>query len=308
MKVIGPYSISPLTLGTVSLGIPYVFFDKQDSVDKEAGKLLLKDAIELGIRCFDTAREYGIAEEIIGETMQEQSNLVVISKFKWTKEACLDKHLAEKEAYQSVYESLQKLNLKTLPICLFHMVSAFDILKVQNILPDIMMKMKAEGLIHYAGVSLDEPLEIQYFLESPVFDVFQIPINVFDQRLYKSELWQKLVEADKIIFVRSVFLKGLLLQDPALLTGNLVDAKPYLSELKRLASQLDMSVAQFCFSYVRDLLGVSSLIIGAEKKNQLIENAKLLEGKEIPSSVREEAFRLFNDIPKHIITPRLWKA
>lgn len=305
---IGSYTISQLTLGTVALGIPYGVFEHQLQPSFKDALGLLDCAKGLGIHCFDTAREYGDAEMVLGRFQQEAASLsTVVSKFKLSKEALSDVQKAMQEARASIADSLQALQMQKLPICLFHMSSEFDVNQVKAIIPQVMKGLIAEGKIAYAGISVDHPLEIDCFLEETVFQVFQIPLNVLDQRLLQSPIWQKVIKTNKIVFARSVFLKGLLLQNIQQLTGNLKEAEPYLIQLETLAREADMSVKQFCISYIRDLKGVSSLIFGAETKKQVVENAELLSGPSIPVGLRKKAEEYFNQLPEYILTPRLWK-
>src|SRR5690606_38644016 len=129
----------------------------------------------------------------------------------------------------------------------------------------------------------------------------------FDHRLTSTSFWQDLIKHKKTIFVRSIYLKGLLLQDPEKLTGSLQLAKPYLRQLKDLADEAQMSVSQMCFSYIRDLEGVSSVLIGPDQEEQLLDNIALLDGPKIPKAIFDKIMPLFSQIPEDLLTPRLWK-
>ena len=309
MNLLTRNNISKLTLGTAALGLPYVVFGKQADKKSLSGGELIQLARNAGITCFDTARGYGTAEHLLGNSLGQHKTIdaVIVSKFKWSAAACSDLNLAIQEASRSVRESLAQLNIASLPICLFHMESSLDAHAVQQILPQVFSHLKNEGLIETAGISLDHPMEIKYFIDQDIYDVYQIPLNIFDQRLISSVYWQKILNSDKTVFIRSVFLKGLLIQQPDNLTGNLVTAAPYLEQLRELAQQAKMSVAQFCFSYIRDLPITSSIIIGPADEQQLAENIALLEGSSIPKAIVQKAEILFKHIPEPLLTPRLWK-
>lgn len=301
--------ISKLTLGTVALGLPYVVFKDNSTVPEESASDIIQKAYQAGITSFDTAREYGNAERLLGSLIEKDQlrEATIISKFKWSKEACNDYEMALEEAVFSVRESLQQLKLEKLPICLFHMVSSFDIQSVKSILPKVFARLKEMGLIEKAGVSVDHPLEVCHFIDDDIYSAFQIPINIMDHRLTSTKLWKEIVDRKKIIFVRSIYLKGLLLQDPDKLTGNLVEAKPYLQSLNALAADAHMPISQLCFSYIRDMEGVTSVLIGPDKEEQLIENIALENGPEIPTDTLNKIATLFAQVPEHLLTPRLWK-
>ena len=67
------------------------------------------------------------------------------------------------------------------------------------------------GLIREIGTSIYTKSELQYTLESDMYDWVQIPVNILDSSFYNMVL-----EYDKKIKVsaRSVFLQGILLTAP----------------------------------------------------------------------------------------------
>ncbi|MBO9618315.1 MAG: aldo/keto reductase, partial [Niabella sp.] len=119
------FEISPLTLGTVSLGLNYGVFEGQHQPDQQTAMHLIDTALKNGINCFDTAREYGTAETLLGELLSGKAakRAVIVTKFKISKEAVGNFSLAKEQARSSVLASLQQLKLARLPVCLFHMVS-----------------------------------------------------------------------------------------------------------------------------------------------------------------------------------------
>ncbi|MCF3107704.1 aldo/keto reductase [Niabella sp. CC-SYL272] len=308
-RSIGKFEISALTLGTVSLGIPYGVFSGQQQPDIDAAGQLLRTALQLGIRSFDTAREYGIAEQLLGALVAEgvPPGTAIVSKFKITSAAVADPALAKQQAYDSVRASLRCLNLDQLPICLFHMVSGYDPGAVCAMVPEIIESLVQEGLIAYGGISLDHLLELKRFAALPAINVLQIPVNIWDQRLADDPIWDALAAEGKIVFARSVFLKGLLLRHPGELTGDLKAAAYFIEQLGTFAKACDMSVAEFCFCYVRDLPGITSIVFGAETLQQLKENTGLLTGRKIPAEVLEKAKACFRNVPENLLAPRTWK-
>ncbi|MBZ4191399.1 aldo/keto reductase [Niabella beijingensis] len=309
-KRIGNYEIPGLTLGTVSLGLNYGVFNGQEQPDEGIALSLLHTALENGITCFDTAREYGTAETLLGDLLSEvfPRQAAVVTKFKITKEALGDLSLAKEQARNSVLESRAQLNLPMLPFCLFHMVSDYDRDLVAEMIPQLLASLKQENLIGFGGISVDNLPELQWLAFLPEVQVLQIPINIFDQRLPGDDpFWCRLEKERKLVFARSVFLKGLLLKHPATLTGNLRPAAFYLDQLAIYAKRCGLSVAQFCFSYVRDFRTVTSIVAGADNKQQLLENIALLNAPRIPDEILDEAKIFFKNVPEHILIPRTWK-
>lgn len=214
----------------------------------------------------------------------------IVTKFKISKEAVGDFSLAKEQARSSVLASLQQLKLARLPFCLFHMVSDYNTDVVAEMLPGLFVSLKQEGLIGSGGISIDNLSELPRLAFLPEVSVLQLPLNIFDQRFPEDHpVWEQLEKENKIVFARSVFLKGLLLRNPSALTGNLQPAAFYLEGLAAFAKRCKMSIAQFCFSYVRNFKAIDSIVVGADNEAQLLENIGLMRTPPIPQQILEEA-------------------
>src|SRR5690606_35948477 len=154
--------------------------------------------------------------------------------------------------------------------------------------------------------SLYYPEDINHILDIEQIAAVQVPMNVFDQRLLTNNIMQKLIDSQKCVFARSVFLQGLFFLGADEIPPNLNAARPYLAELNYLAKQADMTVAQFAFAFIRDIDGVDSVIFGADNANQVEQNVQLLNTPSIPEEIRERAENIFQQMDEKIITPGLW--
>lgn len=303
------FRISRLTLGTVALGIDYGVFQDQHKPNEKERNSIIRAAINSGINTFDTAREYGDAEELLGRSLllkKRTNEINIVTKFKIQAENAFNYKSFRADVYRSVQASLKRLALQQLPICLFHMASSLDIRDVLQNLKRTLRDLKRDELIRAGGISIDHPLESEHCIDEPEIEVMQIPLNVFDQRLIKSGFLGRLQQSNKIIFARSVFLRGLFFRSADELAGNLKGAAPYLEKLQEFADRSGMTKSQFAFSYIRDLDGVSSLVFGAERTSQVEANIKLLETRRISPEIREEAELFFQSVPDTILTPRMW--
>jgi aryl-alcohol dehydrogenase-like predicted oxidoreductase len=177
---------------------------------------------------------------------------------------------------------------------------------VLEILPSIFGDLKNDGLIDVAGVSIDHPDEAELFLKHPVFEAMQVPLNIFDTRVVKNGVLNKLHMEGKIVFVRSIFLQGLFFMDPHNLKGNLTEASKYIEVLQDIARSANMSIAQLAFSFVNSLQGISSIVFGAVNQDQVNQNISLLENDVISNEIKELIKCNFDQIAEHIITPGLW--
>lgn len=299
------HRIPKITLGTAQFGMDYGIANKNGQPRQEDSWSLLSYAREKGITALDTARHYGNSEEVIGG-FADAGQFTVVTKFKLPLEALADKNKAKAAARNSLRQSCEALHLAQIPVCLLHQEKDHPIGLVAELLPDILQDLKNEGLIQAGGISIFYPHELAAIADLEGIEAIQVPMNVLDLRLLADDLLLRMARKGTAVFVRSVFLQGLLLMDPGLVPDRLDFARPYLRALQELARQAGMSTAQLAFSYIRDLPEVASLVIGAENRVQIEENARLLTGPGLPPHTREEVAQLFKEVPERLITPALW--
>lgn len=303
-------NISPLTLGTVQLGLDYGIANQSGQPSSTNSNLILRSALENGITTLDTSRNYGVAETVIGEFLASATHLpswpLIGSKFKWSTGALRDFGQARREAKDSVKQSLQALGLPVLPLLLYHKAMDEPIDSVLQFLPKILHELCEEGMIEKGGISLYYPDEVFSVVDEVYIDAIQTPVSIFDQRIINNGGLGLLADRGIVVFARSVFLQGLFFMDPSVLPVKLKPATGYLQRLHQLAKTAAMDVDQFAFTYVRDLIGVDSIVFGAEHPDQVIKTARLLKTTSIAPDLREEVDQAFANIPQQIITPGLW--
>ena len=304
------YPIAKLTLGTVALGMDYGISNASGKPEELKRLDILSTALNLGIQTFDTARGYGDAETLLGSFLSKNplsKETTVVTKFRISDENLFDKERAWQEVYDSIKASRQFLGVDCIPICLFHKGRDQSLEQIGAILPSLFSDLKKEGWVDIAGVSVYHPHEVAFFLEHDIFEAMQISINVFDLRLVKSGLLKRLSEKNILVFARSIFLQGLFFMALDDLKGNLVRARPYITQLQALAKQAEMSVAELAFSFIKDMDGISSIVFGAHTVEQVTTNVQFLKGKALDPTIKEAIYAAFRDVPEEIITPGLWQ-
>jgi aryl-alcohol dehydrogenase-like predicted oxidoreductase len=270
---------------------------------------ILSAASDLGINTFDTANDYGCAEALIGKYIGEQKNErepVIVTKFKLNAKNIFNRKQVREEALKSIQASLRSLQIKQVPVVLYHKDEHVPTEILMDVLPPLFAELKKEGLVNITGISLYYPHEIETLIKEDLFQAFQIPMNVFDWRLIRTGMLPALSRSDKIVFIRSVFLQGLFFMNTASLKGKLTGAEKYLNGLKHIAQQEGMGIAQLAFSFVRDTEGITSLIFGAVNTRQIEENIHLLNGPSLSEKARNDIETLVFDIPEDIIVPGKW--
>lgn len=309
MNLINTYAdISKLCLGTVALGMDYGISNQNGKPSNEQVQSILQTAISAGVRFFDTARSYGNAEEILGRCFSQiSSKPVIITKCSVEEKYFSTKQQVQEKILESVRASLVALNLDSIPVLLFHKSINLPVDLILKWVFPIFEELKEQGLIGKFGVSLYQSNEAVKFLHQTSMEVVQVPVNVFDQAVVTSGALAKFKEEGKIVFARSVFLQGLFFTPADKLNGNLRHAINPLQKLKLMIDQSGMEMADFLFSYVNGLDGITSVVLGITSMEELKKAIELVKVKSIDADLRNQINKSFSQMPSQIIVPGLWK-
>lgn len=302
--------ISKITLGTAQLGMKYGIANTIGKPDYYKSMKILKFAWKNKINALDTAPSYGNSEILIGSfiksiSFKDSNRPIIISKLPPIKN---DIKLSFEDLYikikKKIKNSLNKLNIKKIPIYLIH--NPTDIYIKDGIIVKCLNQIKSENLIERIGISVYNPEEVEASLKYKELDVIQAPINLFDHRLINSGLLKKLKEKNYLIFARSIYLQGLFFISPKNLPNNLKSAKIPLIKLRDLCEYYNIEIDKLAFSFVRDIPEIDSLVIGSENIKQVSRNLSLLNYKPLSTNIRNAIVHTFSDLTEKIINPSLW--
>jgi aryl-alcohol dehydrogenase-like predicted oxidoreductase len=129
---------------------------------------------------------------------------------------------------------------------------------------------------------------------------------VLDQRHYRSGIYQRAAERGVAIFVRSVFLQGLLLLPDENIPPGLRDVIPVRRQLAELAQASGMTLQELALRYMLSVSEATCLVVGVETVEQVCDNLRLFDRGPLPSDVYAAATALVPELPETLITPRLW--
>ena len=271
---------------------------------------ILKTASSNGINSFDTAPTYGDSEKIIGDFLATCSDMaeppVVTTKLSPIS-------VGKKAGFDSIYSgvkrrvtrSMTNLGISKIPLYLLHRASIMH--HYDGLVLESCLKLKQQGLIGLLGVSVYSPQEVESALDTGIIEAIEVPLNIFDHRLIHSGLLKELKKKGLVIFARSVYLQGLFFLDEGKLPASLSVACKPLKQLHQLASECKINTAEMALKFVRDLGGVTSLIIGAETSEQLINDIEIMDSPALSPDIRNEILSLFSDMPLDLINPSLWR-
>jgi aryl-alcohol dehydrogenase-like predicted oxidoreductase len=165
-------------------------------------------------------------------------------------------------------------------------------------------QLKEKGLIQKIGVSLYTNEEIEKVLEFDNIDLIQIPYNLLDNSNKRSEILIKAKQKGVEVHTRSAFLQGLFFKSLSELKGNLILAKPYLSEIKKIITKNNISIGELAINYCIGNKNINNVIIGVDSVEQLNINLNWTK-----SSINEKLIFLIDKInvkEEKLLNPSKW--
>ena len=289
-------------LGTAAIGRPQYINLRQEAAEefsleefKEHGWLMLDEAYRKGIRYFDTAPGYGLAEQLLIDWIKEKkySDVEIATKWGYTYVANFNLNAIIHEVKE---HSLTKLNQQweqsksLLPYLSSYQIHSATldsgILENKEILSRL-GALKAEyGLLIGLTTSgsnqteiIKKSLEIEIGGEG-LFDVFQVTYNLLDQSL--CELKKTLFAQKKRIVIKEALANGRLFPNP-----NYPQYAQLYQYLQTLAAKYKVGVDAIALRFCTDSIQPFMVLSGASNKRQITENLEAtklkLEENEISS-------------------------
>jgi aryl-alcohol dehydrogenase-like predicted oxidoreductase len=293
-------SVSRVTLGTVQLGMKYGIANHTGKPKYDEARAIIKNAYEQGITTFDTAANYGESEEILGRAAAELGildHISIITKVKVPPELPQDE--ARSFIETSILRSLKRLGLKRLPLLLFHS-------ELNRNLFDMLKEFKKKGLIAHIGISVITPNTALEIIQEEKTEAVQIPVNLLERRFNLAI--DEASSRNIAVFGRSAFLQGLILLKDEEIPDYLREVIPALEIVRHIAMEQKISIQELALRYTLSLPGITSLVVGAETVQQVIENA--CYAKKGPLD-KETIYTLQHRIPQlseTIVSPPLWES
>ena len=296
--------LSRLMLGTVQFGMPYGVANRTGQPPYDDVVKMIAAAVEGGVNCFDTAAAYGESESVLGRAIQElgiaEQVTIVTKVMPVNSNEAVSASEMSRAIKQSIDQSRSRLKLDCLDLVLFHRESDaayFDVLE----------ELQCEGAIKAFGVSCDnQPGPSLNFVSDGRVSALQIPGNIIDRRHQQSGIFEKAEQNQVAIFVRSVYLQGLLLMPDDSVPAGLRDIIPIRQRLTELASQAGIGFGELCVRYLLSQPGVTSVIAGVETIEQVRDNLALFNRGPLPDELRRQVDTVRTELPEEAITPSRW--
>lgn len=298
--------LSPLTLGTVQIGIPYGKVVHTQTPGTDTAEAILDATASAGIACIDTAQNYGVAEERIGTWMRRTgAKPLLVSKLP-ALDVKATPHITS-FVEQSCKSSLAQLGVTRLDGYLAHQPADMKVPGFVDALRDCV----SSGLVSTYGVSIYTADEFQEAMQLPGIGVIQAPVSVFDMRLVRAGLLVQAAKRGITVFARSVFLQGAVFIDPDKPPRALA-AMPTIAQftgavrqLRSIAEKAGVPVGALALQTVLSVPAIASTVVGVNAPGELSEIAAWATSK-IAAEAIEDAKRIGDDLPAEMIDPRRW--
>ena len=286
---------SRLMLGTVQFGLEYGIANESGKPSFDRVCEIVKTAFEGGVTALDTAAAYGTSEEVLGAALERlglREAMTVVSKVP----PIPDGTDAEAERFieRSIRESLRRLRLGRLAVCLLHREEDLRHLP-------LLEKMVGRGLTDGVGVSLDSN---RFLAEAAAVRYLQLPCNLLDRRF--DDFWPVAMQKKIHVFARSVYLQGLLLMPEARIRPNLPAVIPARRGLEAVARETGCTMAELCMRYVLSNPAVASVLTGVDTPEQMRENLRVAALGPLPAAVLGRVQACVPDLPEPLVRPALW--
>lgn len=242
-----PLGASGLSVPVVGMGT-WKTFDVEGA-EKNARKRMVREALDLGVRLYDTSPMYGRAEDVLAEAVGGSRDEAIVADKVWagSKEEGLRQIARAIDVYGGVVEVFQVHNLRLW----------------QDFLPELERRKRTDevlavGVTHYNHAAFGE---LEDVMRTGRLDMVQVPYNLLDREVEKKIL----PLADKLGI-------GVLVMEP-LGTGALVRKAPAREQLEPFLGPAASTWTQVCLKWILSDPRVTCIIPATSNPQHMRENA-----------------------------------
>jgi len=258
-----------LGLGTVQFGLDYGVSNARGRTPEPEVRRILELAAGGGVRVLDTAAAYGESEAVLGRCLPREHGFRLVTKTVPLRES-RGSAAAPGLVREGFLRSLELLGRDAVHGLLAH--HAADLLGPGgDAVYAVLAGLRQEGLVRKIGLSVYTGADIDAALARFDCDLVQVPANVLDQRLLSGGQLARLQARGVEVHLRSVFLQGLLLMDPAAAPAFFAPIRPRLAAWRQVLDQRGLTPAQGALAFARSL-DVEVVLAGVESAAQLAAN------------------------------------
>ncbi len=302
-----------IKVSEVSFG-SWITFAKQ--LDANAIREFMHVGFDHGINFFDTAEGYahGEAEVLMGKALKDfrREDVVISTKLFWGGNGPNDTGLSRKHLLEGTRNSLRRLQLDYVDLLFCHRPDADTPIEETVLAMDYLVR---QGYVLYWGTSEWKAKDIESAfkiaeqlgcikpsMEQPKYNMFfrdhleKDYLPLFERYGLGTTIWSPL--ASGILsgkYDHGIPPDSRLDKEAWLIPANFQQQVAKVKEISKIADNLSCTTAQLAIAWCLKNPHVSTVITGASKKEQLIEN---LEAVEIKSALTPELMARIDKILK----------
>lgn len=310
-----------IRISEISYG-SWITFAKQVGVSE--AKTIMHSAFDRGVNFFDNAEAYanGEAEIVMGKILKEftREELVVSTKIFWGGSGPNDTGLSRKHLIEGTKKSLQRMQLEYVDLLFCHRPDPNTTIEETVLTMDSLVR---SGLVFYWGTSeweapqIEEAYEtakklncIPPSMEQPKYNIFfrdhleKDYLPLFKRYGLGTTIWSPL--ASGILsgkYNQSIPQNSRLANEAWLMPNNFSQLIEQTKQLDEIAKALNCKLSQLAIAWCLKNPNVSSVITGASKVEQLIEN---LEAKDVKIKLTPDVMRRIDEIT--LTTEHMYRA
>lgn len=291
-------------LGKAGIRLSEIAFGSWITFGKQIGlneiKTLMHTAFDHGVNFFDNAESYahGEAEVLMGRALQEfrRDDLVVSTKIFWGGNGPNDTGLSRKHLIEGTKNSLKRLQLHYVDLLYCHRPDPNTPIEETVLAMDYLVR---NGFAFYWGTSewsaaqiteaykIAEELNcIKPSMEQPKYNIFfrdhleKDYVKLFEKYGLGTTTWSPL--ASGILsgkYNQGIPRESRLAKEAWLVPDNFMQMVEKTKKLSELAKELECTLSQLSIAWCLKNPNVSSVITGATKTEQLVENLGAIDVK-----------------------------
>jgi aryl-alcohol dehydrogenase-like predicted oxidoreductase len=298
-------------LGGAQLGLAYGITNRSGVPDLARVQSILFAAIEHGLTTIDTAAAYGASEELIGAALADSETLrngmwPITKLDPMLDDRTLSTEDLRRTVQDSIEMSLRRLRCQTLPLVMLHRPEHRTM--AGGVVWETLVRFRDEGVVEHLGVSVYEPDQALPALADPEVEALQVQLNALDPRHLDAGVTDAAARAGTALFLRSVFLQGLLVDPDAAQRQTSASLRHHLARYRGVAADLGRTPRGLALAFARAVPGLSGLVIGAETAHQVAMNAALWNEPALTAAEFARVRSALAGVPESVTNPSEWTS
>ncbi len=258
-----------ICLGTAQFGLDYGVTNTIGKLSMDCIEGILYKAQTEKINFIDTASAYGDAEKKIGKLLQG-NNFKIFSKYPELKNKAVISRADINALELKFFRSLKDLKIDKFDTYFIHNTN--DLRKDgSGLLKDWLISLKDRNLVGKIGCSIYNSADL-HSIPNELLEVVQLPLSIYNQTLFKDGTISNLKENNTLVYVRSLFVQGLLLSDisswPSWFRE---EEKNHHKAFLNFAKDNKLSMIELCLDFAKKIAEIDIIILGFTSIEELVE-------------------------------------